>query len=267
MLLRSAALNIGVQLRPDPLVVSGGTVPDSTPGGIGSTTLAGALRVIRRAPATRLALLAMVITQAVMVGVMAMAPVHLRLHGHESVSQFVISSHIGGMYVFSPWVGRFSDRRGRLPSVVVGSGVSVGATLLAVLMGDVEQLMFPSMWALGLGWTFGLIGASSLLMDSVSLGERVPVQGAADLMMSVCGGSAGLVAGFVHAAIGFHLLSAVALGATGWLFVAAFSAAQTAVRTPADCPGTGRTSSSSGSARAAEALARAPRSSRRSTGG
>jgi MFS family permease len=178
-------------------------------------------------PTTRLALLAMVVTQATMVGVMAMAPVHLKLHGHEGVSQFVISSHIGGMYVFSPLVGRFSDRRGRLQALVVGSAILMAATFLSAIMGDFEQLMFPSMWALGLGWTFGLIGASNLLIDNVSLDDRVAVQGAADLMMSICGGSAGLLSGFVRAAIGFHLLAAVAMLATGWLFIATYTASRT----------------------------------------
>ena len=97
---------------------------------------------------------------------------------------------------------------------------------------------------------------------------RVPVQGAADLLMSVCGGSAGLLSGVVHAAIGFHLLSGVAVAASGWLFVTAVAANQVAAaRTPASCRGTGRTSSSSGSGPAAGGPARGLRSSRRSSGG
>ena len=219
----AAFINITIQLRPDPLVLAGGT-SRGVDEGRRRTQLADAVRIIFATKTTRLALLAMVITQATMVGVMAMAPVHLKLHGHEAVSQFVISSHIGGMYVFSPWVGRFSDRRGRLPSLVVGSGILMAAVFLSAVMGDGALLMFPAMWALGLGWTFGLIGASSLMMDAVSLKDRVAVQGGADLMMSVCGGTAGLLSGFVRAMIGFHMLSAVALVATGALFVATYSA-------------------------------------------
>ncbi len=71
------------------------------------------------------------------------------------------------------------------------------------------------MWALGLGWNFGLIGGSSLLIDSVSTAERGSVQGAADLLMSLCGGVAGFGSGFVRRAVGFHMLATLATVAAG----------------------------------------------------
>ena len=155
--------------------------------------------------------MAMVVAQGSMVGVMTMTPVHLRVHGHESVSQCVISLHIAGMYAFSPLVGAFSDRRGRVSTIVVGGLALVGATALAGLSGDVEQLLFPSLWALGIGWNFALIGGSSLLSESVDPEVRVTAQGSADLLMSLCGGAAGLSAGFVRQAFGYHVLTSGAL--------------------------------------------------------
>ena len=107
------------------------------------------VEVIRASPAARLAVWAMVISQVTMVAVMAMTPVHLKLHGHEGVSQFVVSLHIAGMYAFSPLVGRYSDRRGRLPAIRVGAALLVAATVLAAMSGDVEQLLFPSLWLSG----------------------------------------------------------------------------------------------------------------------
>ncbi|MGE0878852.1 MAG: MFS transporter [Acidimicrobiia bacterium] len=220
-----AAVNIAVRLRPDPLVMAGGVSNGNRRGG-GATDarLGKALKTVTSTARGRLALAAMVISQVTMVGVMAMTPVHLKLHGHEGVSQFVVSTHIAGMYAFSPLVGRFSDRVGRLQAIVVGAATLVGATVLAALSGDVEQLLFPSLWALGIGWNFGLIGGSSLLVESVTDDERVGVQGAADLMMSFCGGMAGFASGFIRKAIGYHLLATVAMIAAGALLVAAYSA-------------------------------------------
>ena len=221
-----AMVNTAVRLRPDPLIAAGGLrqVSADRP----EKSLVGVAQVIAAHPSARLAVLAMVISQVTMVAVMAMTPVHLKLHGHEGVSQYVVSLHIAGMYAFSPLVGRLSDRRGRLPAILIGAGLLVAATVMAALSGDVEQLLFPSLWLLGLGWNFGLIGGSSLLIDSVPAGERVAVQGVADLSMSFCGGLAGFSSGFIRRAVGFHLLATFAMVAAGILLVAAYSARRAA---------------------------------------
>lgn len=217
-----AMVNTATRLRPDPLVAIGGTAVggDQPP----RTKLKEALQVIMSQPRSRLALAAMVISQGAMVGVMAMTPVHLKLHGHEGISQYVVSTHIAGMYAFSPLVGRYSDVKGRLPAITLGSAILVVATVLAALSGDVEQLLFPALWGLGLGWNFGLIGGSSLLIDSVPTHHRIGVQGAADLVMSLCGGLAGFTSGFVRRAVGYHTLAVMAMLAAGSLLVAAWSA-------------------------------------------
>ncbi len=233
-----AMLNTAIRLRPDPLVAIGGTVPIGTSSP--APKVRAALRIVAAHPRARLALAAMVISQVTMVAVMAMTPVHLKLHGHESVSQYVVSSHIAGMYAFSPLVGRYSDARGRLPAILLGSAILVAATVLAAASGDVEQLLFPALWALGLGWNFGLIGGSSLLIDSVPAEDRVSVQGSADLMMSFCGGMAGFASGFVRRAVGYHMLANLATLAAGTLFVIAFAARPRRPRSdnrqPADAP-------------------------------
>jgi hypothetical protein len=96
--------------------------------------------------------------------------------------------------------------------------------VLAALSGDVEQLLFPSLWGLGLGWNFGLIGGSSLLSESVPAEHRVGVQGSADLMMSFCGGVAGFSSGFIRRAVGYHMLATLAMIAAGALLVVAYAA-------------------------------------------
>ena len=201
-----ALTNAAVRLRPDPLEVSGGLISQQ---GVGVVTpnLGAALRIISQIRNARVALASMVISQVTMVAVMTMTPVHLKLHGHEDVSPYVISLHIAGMYAFSPLVGKFTDRRGKLLSISVGGVLLVAATVMAALAGEAATLLWPSLWLLGIGWSFGLIGGSSLLVESVPEGSRVTVQGAADLLMSFCGGMAGFSSGFIRKAFGFHMLS------------------------------------------------------------
>ena len=228
----AAALNTAIRLRPDPLVVAGGVTAVGT--GRAPLEFGTTVRVISGHSAARLAVTAMVISQVTMVAVMAMTPVHLKLHGHEGLSQYVVSLHIAGMYAFSPLVGRYSDRRGRTRAISVGAVLLVAATSMSALSGDVELLLFPSLWLLGLGWNFGLIGGSSLLVESVPAAQRVAVQGVADLSMSFCGGLAGFASGFVRRAVGFHLLAAMATIAAGLLLVAAFHAIATARTKPVE---------------------------------
>lgn len=201
-----ALLNVAIRLRPDPLEVSGGLISQQ---GVGVVTpnLGVAFRTIFGIKNARIALTAMVISQVTMVAVMTMTPVHLKLHGHEDVSPYVISLHIAGMYAFSPLVGKFADRRGKLLSISVGGVLLLAATVMAALAGEAATLLWPSLWLLGIGWNFGLIGGSSLLVESVPEKTRVTVQGAADLTMSFCGGLAGFSSGFIRKAFGFHMLS------------------------------------------------------------
>ena len=201
-----ALINVAVRLRPDPLEVSGGL---NSQQGVGVVTpnLGAALRTIKSIQNARVALASMVISQVTMVAVMTMTPVHLKLHGHEDVSPYVISLHIAGMYAFSPFVGKFTDRYGKLLSISVGGVLLVLATVTAALAGEAATLLWPSLWLLGIGWSFGLIGGSSLLVESVPDSSRVTVQGAADLLMSFCGGLAGFSSGFIRKAFGFHTLS------------------------------------------------------------
>ncbi len=219
VVLFAAFLNTAIRLRPDPLVVVGGLSPK---GGIKLPSISDALRIVMATPKGRLALSSMVISQVTMVAVMTMTPVQMKLHGHETLSQYVVSLHIAGMFAFSPLVGRYSDKRGTIYAVRAGAALLVAATVLAALSGEAAIVLFPALWLLGIGWNFGLIGGSSMLLESVSETNRVTVQGSADLMMSFCGGLAGLSSGFIQKAVGYHMLSVAAMLLAGILLVASF---------------------------------------------
>jgi len=209
-----AFCNISLQLRPDPLVVAGGIRERSD---AKLPSISEAIGVILSTQRGRLALSSMVISQVAMVAVMTMTPVHMKLHGHENVSQYVVSLHIAGMYAFSPFVGKYADRKGTVDAVILGAFLLVASGVLSAVSGESWPVLFPALWLLGIGWNFGLIGGSSMLIESVPVDKRVTVQGSADLMMSFCGGMAGLSSGFIRRAVGYHLLAVFALLLCGLL--------------------------------------------------
>ena len=204
----TSLINVSLRLKPDPLVVAGGLRSQQKldVNGVASPGVK-VLSFLKSSAKTRLAFYGMMISHITMVAVMTMTPVHLRQHGHETVSAYIISLHIAGMYAFSPFIGRFSDRNGRLKTMLVGCFVLIVSTVMSAFAGSNPIVFFPSLWLLGIGWSFGLIGASSLLVDSVPIQHRVRVQGSADVAMSLCGGLAGFSSGFIRKSFGFPWLS------------------------------------------------------------
>jgi len=204
-----AALNVSTRLHPDPLVVAGG---------LGRsverrwTMVRRSAGLIAAKPRALLAVASLIVAHGVMVGVMTMTPLHMRHHDHEiHVIGFVLSVHVIGMYAFSPVVGWLVDRVGRIP-MIVASGVTL--VIAAELAGhaDPERApqLFVGLFLLGLGWSFGLIAGSSLLVDSFTVAERVGVQGTADLAMTVAGAVGGITSGIVVSSLGFHTLATMA---------------------------------------------------------
>lgn len=205
-------------MRPDPLVVSGGVDPKAT---VKKRTVPfrEALAIAWAHPLARLAFIALVVSQAVMVMVMAMTPLHMDDHGHsKGWIGAVISAHTAGMFAFAPIAGRISDKFGRVHTIVLAGFTLVGATTFTALAGDAPRLLlFPGLFLLGLGWSFGVVAGSALLTESVAESDRVAVQGAADLATNVASGTGALTAGIVVSATGYHILSLIGMAAAGVL--------------------------------------------------
>lgn len=217
-----AAVIVTTQLRPDPLVLAGGVRPGRSARRL---DVVAPLRIVARSNAGRLALGTMATSQAVMVAVMTMTPLHMEDHDHSvQLIGWVLAVHIAGMYALAPIVGRLNDRFGGPPMIAVGAMVLVAATVVTALAGAVPGLLFAGLFLLGVGWSFGLISGSSLLSGAVPLEQRTRVQGAADLCMSLCGGIAGLASGFVAHSIGFRSLAIAGTIAASVLLVAAMAA-------------------------------------------
>ena len=57
--------------------------------------------------------------------------------------------------------------------------------------------IFAGLFLLGLGWSFAMVAASTMVADHAPLDARTDVQGAADLVMGVTAAAAGALAGLV----------------------------------------------------------------------
>jgi MFS family permease len=203
------AVVYSIMLRPDPLVLVGGTDPHAVRTSP-ITQVRHSYRVIRSSPGAMLGLVAMAGSQAAMVGVMTMTPPHMQDHDHGDLSALVIAVHIVGMFGLAPLVGRFVDRVGAVRAIQYGTVVLGSGTVAAVIAGYVPVMIFIGLFLLGLGWNIGLIGGTTLLTASVPVGARVEAQGTGDLTLSLCGAAAAFGSGFVKQGWGYHILADVA---------------------------------------------------------
>lgn len=216
---------VATALRPDPLVVAGGTATvDSAPPGSVLRRLAG----IARSPTASIGLGAMVVAHGVMVSVMTMTPLHLRDHGDSlEVVGVVISLHIAGMYALAPVVGAMADRIGPL-RMAYGAAITLGAAAaLAAVAGHTHMLIALALFLLGLGWSMATIAGATLLTASAAPTERAETQGAADMAMGIAGGTGGTVSGIVVGGVGYATLSVVAAVISVGLLLALYARAKT----------------------------------------
>ena len=192
-------------LRPDPLEVLG-TIGSEAPRPASPVTV---IRRIAAVPAARLALLAMLIGQLVMVGVMTATPLHMTSGDQDlAVIGQVISLHIIGMYAFSPIVGWLVDRLGTHTVVTLGGLILfVGAELAGHTDPEHSAGLFSGLTLIGIGWSCGLIAGSTLLTNAFPVHQRVEVQGGADFVMITGGAVGGMSSGALVELLGFQSLS------------------------------------------------------------
>ncbi|WP_394554131.1 MFS transporter [Agromyces sp. MMS24-JH15] len=172
-----------------------------------------ALRIASRNPRALLALVAIVCSHCVMVGVMVMTPVHMHEHGLSlGLVGLVVSIHILGMYGASPIMGWLADRRGAVAVIAGGGVILFVATAIGVLAPADDLLLIPlALGLLGLGWSAGLIGGSALLTESVDEELRVPLQGASDASMNFAAAFAAAVSGVLLGIGGFAAVNVAAM--------------------------------------------------------
>ncbi len=215
-----AAIMTFAFLRPDPLAESIGRTVERP-------SMRSALPHVRGQVA--LAIYAIATAHAIMVGVMALTPVHMQDHGAGlRIIGITISLHIAGMFAFSPVMGWIADRFGAMPTILGGQVVLVAAVALAGTSGHSEPRIMAGLGLLGIGWSASVIAGAALVAKSAYGPVRPLLQGITDLTMHLAGAAGGLLAGIVVAVFGYGVLNAAAGVLTVPLIVAVVGSARKA---------------------------------------
>lgn len=189
-----AALITFTFLRPDPMEISR-ALDEAEQTSQSTDVPARALRQIFQDPRVQLAMLAMLISQAVMVSLMVITPVHMNHYnyGNGEVS-IVFMAHTIGMFGLSGVTGWFIDRYGRVNMILAGAVTLLISAILAPLNSAMPVLIL-ALFLLGLGWNFGYIAGSSLLADALNSAERGRIQGINDALVATFAGVGSLSSG------------------------------------------------------------------------
>lgn len=151
----------------------------------------------------------MVLTQVAMIAIMTMTPVHMRAHHHGLGDVgLVIGIHVGAMYLPSLVTGVLVDKVGRLP-MAAASGVTLllAGVTAALAPGDSLTLLIVALALLGIGWNFGLISGTALVVDATVPENRPRTQGRIDVLIALAGAGGGALSGVVMSATDFATLS------------------------------------------------------------
>lgn len=197
-------------LRPDPFLVARawGEGP-AAPAAAAARAAPEPSAVPRPATGAYLGAAIMVLTQIAMVAIMTMTPLHMRANGHGlGEVGLVIGIHVGSMYLPSLATGVLVDKIGRTP-VAIASGVTLllAGVVAAVAPGDSLGLLIVALALLGIGWNFGLISGTALVVDATVPANRPRTQGSIDVLIALAGAGGGAASGMVMSATGYSTLS------------------------------------------------------------
>lgn len=199
-------------LRPDPFLVAKelAASPGADGAGDGVPSAQDEAAGTRRVPSgVVVGATVMVLTQIAMVAIMTMTPVHMRGHGHDLGDVgLVIGIHVAAMFLPSLVTGVLVDRVGRVP-MAVASGVTLllAGITGAVAPGDSMVLLVLSLALLGLGWNFGLIAGTALIVDATTPATRARTQGTVDVLIALAGAGGGAMSGVVMAGSSYATLA------------------------------------------------------------
>lgn len=151
----------------------------------------------------------MILTQFVMIAIMTMTPIHMGHHGHAlKAVGLVIGFHVGAMYLTSLITGSLVDKVGRI-TMAIASGVTLLASGILAALGSADSMavLITALVLLGLGWNFGLISGTAMLVDATLLTTRAKTQGSVDVMIALSGALGGGLSGVVVANSSYAILS------------------------------------------------------------
>ncbi len=181
--------------------------PGNAPGG------GRALGTILRQPDYRLAVLAGLVSYAVMSFIMTATPISMHVHDGFSggATTSVITAHLLGMYLPSlatPLIVRVLGVRGMM---LLGCGIMCGCIAIGALLGHAYMHYFTALLLLGVGWNLLFVASTTLLTTTYYGGERFRAQGFNDLAVFGSQAVASLLAGFAIETLGWSALNLASL--------------------------------------------------------
>lgn len=166
-----------------------------------------------RQPALVAAVTAGAIGYGVMVLVMTATPLAMESCGFAFDSTAsIIQWHVLGMFLPSFFTGKLIARVGDTRVIQAGCLLLIACVLLNQL-GVTYWHFWLALVALGVGWNFAFIGATTLLTHTYYPSEKAKVQGMNDFLVFGFSALGALLSGHLQAALGWELLNLLMLPA------------------------------------------------------
>ena len=160
---------------------------------------------------------------AVMSLVMTSTSLAMTDHGHTAAAAAdVVRWHVFAMFAPSFFTGHLITRFGHTRVIATGLCFLAACAVIALSGVDLHQYYF-ALIALGIGWNFGFIGATSLLATTHSVEEQSFVQGVNDFLVFGLVAVASFGSGALLDAYGWTAVQYAALPSVAVAFVILFA--------------------------------------------
>ena len=167
------------------------------------------LRVVARQPRFVVAVICGVVSYSIMNLMMTSAPLAMQMCGLSiSDSNHGIQWHIVAMYGASFVTGPLIARFGALPVAAIGLVLEAVAALID-LSGTSALHFWSGLIVLGVGWNFGFVGASAMVLETHTEQERTKVQSFNDFLVFGTMAAGSLLSGTLLTSFGWTMVNIV----------------------------------------------------------
>ncbi len=162
------------------------------------------LREILAQPKLLIAIFCCMVAYAIMILVMTSTPLAMVASKHSvDDAAIVIQWHIVAMYAPSFFTGYLIERFGKERIVAIGMAVLIVSGIVALLGSDLMNFWLALVF-LGIGWNFGFIGGTTLVLECYRSSEVNKVQAASDFSVFATVGVASFASGIILNSFGWE---------------------------------------------------------------
>ncbi len=177
---------------------------------------------IVRQPVFIVAALGGMISYMLMSLLMSAIPLAMQGAGHEFFNTAqVIQWHVFAMFAPAFFTGHLIRWFG-INTVMTGGALLIGASVAINLIGIELAYFWIAGMALGVGWCFLFVGATTMVTESYSPAEKAKTQAANDFLVFGSVACAALLSGILHEWIGWAAMNYIALPFIAIVLIALF---------------------------------------------